>query len=86
MPKGGPGHGKLKADLCAPASNGAKKSHIAFLLFLGTVMLKDHLAAAGHSGGQQYERTVGVDGQGFGFFVEIFAKRIVAANANGHLH
>ena len=64
----------------------SKVGHVAFLFFLGALVLEKKFAAAGDARLQQDQGAVGVDGESLGFFLDGSALGIVAANAHRDLH
>ena len=85
-PEGGTRRGKLQTDFGLSRAHGAEKSDVTFLLLLSALVLEEHFAAAGEAGLQQNERTMGIDREGLGFFLDGFALGIFAANSYGDLH
>ncbi len=80
------GRGKFEADFGFVAADGSEKNDGTFLFFRGALVLEEERTAAGEAGLQKDERAVGVDGERFGFFVEVGALGVFAAQANGDLH
>jgi len=77
---------ELQADFGFAGANRTEEGHVAFLVFLGALVLQIQFGAAGEAGVEENERAVSVDGERLGFFVHLFALGVDAANADGNLH
>jgi len=85
-PEGGARSGEFEAYFGFAVAHGAEEHYMALFFFLGALMVHVEFAAAGDARGQQNERTVGVNGQGFRFFFEDLSCRVGPANADSYLH
>jgi len=81
-----PRRGELQADFCFIANQRADKQDAALLLFPGAIVLQRDLSAPADASLQENERSVGVDGQSFRFFIKRKSTDIVSAYANGDPH
>src|SRR5208337_2716059 len=62
-PEGRARGGKLESNFRFPGSHWPEEHHLAFLLFLGVLVLHVDLTTACQARLQGYQRTMGVDGQ-----------------------
>jgi len=85
-PELGTRRGKFEADFGFVAANRSEENDGTLLFFRGALVLEEEQAAAGEASLQKDERAVRVDGERFGFFVEVGALGVFAAQANGNLH
>jgi hypothetical protein len=77
---------KLQTDFGFACAHRAEEDDMTLLLFLSAFVLHDHFTSAGHSGVHQNQGAMCVDRQGFGFFFECIALRVLSANADADLH
>jgi len=78
--------GKLQADFCFIAAQRADMQDAALLLFARAIVLQRDLSAPADAFLQENERSVGVDGQSFRFFIKRTSTGIFSAYTNGDLH
>jgi hypothetical protein len=78
--------GELQADFCFIAAQRADIQDATPLLFARAIVLQCDLSAPADAPLQENERSVGVDGQSFRFFIKRTSIEIVSAYVNGDLH
>jgi hypothetical protein len=85
-PEAWPRRRKLQSNLCLACAYRTEECHVALLLLFGTLVLQKYLAPAREPRFHKHQRTVRIDSQRFGLFLDVLALNILAANSHGHLH
>lgn len=85
-PEGWARRGKFQAYFGFVSANRSKESDVTFLLFASPLVLQGEQAAAGDPRLQQNERSVSIDRQRVGFFVEGSRFCVASRNFDGDLH
>ena len=85
-PKRGTRHRKLQANFRFSTANRSEKCDVAFLFFLGSLVLHLDGGSAGDASFEKNQGSVGVDRQSLGVLLKRFSLGIRTLDANRHLH